>query len=923
MTRAKKRILIVGSTLAGSLLAVLVLLPLVLGDELQALFLREANERLEADVAVGGIGLGLLRTFPDLSLRVDDLVLTNRAPFEGRELFRAGRVLIRIDLLSLLPGRSPRVKRVHVQDAHADLVISEDGTLNYLVLEPAPEAAATPAGGEDREPYRVDLQEYSVERLNLVFENRRTGFSLSAVGVQHGGDGRVTGTVVELGTRTQIDSLLAAMGEMALLRGVAAEGAADISFDSEDRTVRFSSDRIALNDMLMEAAGTMRTLGDTLELDLGFRAPSQSFKSLLSVVPAFARDDFGRLEADGTVQVDGTVEGRSVAGSQDLPGFQLSAVVSDGRIHYPDAPSDLTDIGFRLTAAHPDGSPLDAATLDVTDARATLDQGGLQGALSVSSPVTDPAVRLEASADLDLGKLAAALALEGTSLAGHLDGEMRLAGRRSDFEARRIEDTTASGAFSLRDVVVTRTDWDQDVRVRSMTGAISPVRLTFSDFDLQVGASDLSGRGHLQDVVPHLMGDADLGGEFALRSRFMDLTELQAWIKKASGDAATVEEATPVVIPRDLALRLEVGVDTLRYGRHEVTGLAGIARIADGALTFEEVTGGVLGGRLALEGSYATSADAPPLVDVGLQLSGVSFGRAFQEVGFMNALAPILAQATGTFSTGISLSSELSPELGPLLGTLDAAGTLRTAEVTLQSQFTERLASLLGNQALSMTGARDLIMRFGIEDGRLTISPTAVRLGSFDATLTGSTGLDRSIDYRIGTTLPTSGIRIPEALAAAGIQSGNIPVEIRVGGTIDSPALEPVFGDVMGQAQAAVVGQASAQALERVRTAEVRGDSLVAQARREAEQVQAQARDAVDRLRAEAQTRADAVVAEARGNPLAEAGARALADRILSEANRQADALIADADARANALVQAAEEERDALIAEARAGAGG
>ena len=761
------------------------------------------------------------------------------------------------------------------------------------------------------------------KRQNLAFENRRTGLSLLAQGVRHGGDGRITGTVVELGTRTRIESLSSNMGEITLLQGVTAEAEADISFDSDDGTLRFSTNRIALNEMLMEGRGTMRTLGDTLEMDLGFAAPRQGFKALLSVVPSFARDDFGQLEAEGTVQMEGTVEGRSVAGSQDLPGFQLNAVVSDGRIHYPDAPTDLSDIGLSLTAAHPDGAPLDAATLEVIDLRATLDQGGLQGAVSVTNPVTDPAVSLEALADLDLGKLASALALEGTTLTGTLEGDVRLEGRRSDFEARRIEGTTAEGSFSLQDVLVTREAWDQDVRVSSLAAVVTPLRLTLSDLDLQVGASDLSGRGYLQDVVPHLLGDADLGGEFTLRSGFMDLTELQGWIKEASGDTATADEPTPVVIPQDLALRLDVGVDTLRYGRHEVTGLAGIARVADGALTFEEVTGGVLGGRMALGGSYTTSPDAPPLVDVGLQLSGISFGRAFQEVGFMNALAPILAQATGTFSTGVSLSSELSSDLGPLLETLDAAGTLRTAEVTLQSQFTEQLASLLGNQALAMTGARDLIMRFGIEDGRLTVAPTPIRLGGFDATLTGSTGLDRSIDYRIGTTLPTSGIRIPETLAAAGIQSGDIPVEIRVGGTIDTPVLEPAFGDIMGQAQAAAVGEASAEALARIRAAEAQGDSLVAQARREADQVRAEARSAVDGLRAEAQARADAVVAEARGNPLAEAGARALADRILSEANRQADALLAEADARADALVQAAEAQRDTLIAEARAGADG
>ncbi len=920
----KKKILIAGSTLVGLLVLLLLAVPLLLADQLQSIFLREANERLETDVAVGDIGLGLLRTFPDLSVRVSDLVLTNRAPFEGRELLGVEELVIRLDLLSLLPGRTPRVKRVEVRNARADLVTAEDGTVNFLVVRPdtAGGGSGSPTdSGAD--PYRIALQEYSIDGLDLAVANRRSGFELEALGVRHGGSGTVTGGLIELSTRTEIESLTTGTGKVVFLSGVRAEGEADISYDAAARTVRFTTEAIALNELGMEAEGSMTTRGDTVEMDVDFRAPAQDFKALLSLVPAFLDDDFEGLETRGEVEVEGTVAGRSVVGSEDLPSFEIRAGDSGGRIRYPQAPSELTDVAFRLEANHPGEAPLDAVTVRISDARATLDQGGIEGSLALSTPITDPEVTLDGRADLDLGKLAATLPMAGTSMAGRLTGQVALSGRRSDFEARRVGATSAQGSVRLEDVVVGRQGWEQDVRVPSLAGSVTPLRLNLSEMDVRIGASDLTGSGYLENIVPHLLGEADLGGAFTLRSGFLDLNELQSWLKAAAGEPAEGEERETVVIPTDLALSLDMAVDSLRYGRHDVTALRGRARIADGALAFEEVTGEVLGGNLALEGNYATFADGPPQVEAGLQLAGVSFARAFEEVGFMSRLAPLLAQATGTFSTGISLTSELTPELAPALATLDAAGTLRTAEVTLQSAATQRLASLLGNQALSTVGARNLLMRFGIEDGRLTVQPTEVRLGSFGATLSGSTGLDRSIDYRIRTNLPVAGIQLPAALAAAGLTSGTIPVEIRVGGTVSSPSLEPIFGSIASQAEEAVTGEVSARAAEQIRAAEARGDSLVAEATREADRIRAEARTTVERLRAEAQARADAAVAQAAGNPIAEAAARTLANRILAEADRQAQTVLDEADQRADAVVEAAEATRASLIEEARSAGGG
>lgn len=59
----------------------------------------------------------------------------------------------------------------------------------------------------------------------------------------------------------------------------------------------------------------------------------------------------------------------------------------------------------------------------------------------------------------------------------------------------------------------------------------------------------------------------------------------------------------------------------------------------------------------------------------------------------------------------------------------------------------DALAKALNNDDLRKIEAKDVAIRFAIKDGRITTQPFDLKLGSVGINLSGSTGLDQTIDY--------------------------------------------------------------------------------------------------------------------------------------------------------------------------------
>ena len=141
-------------------------------------------------------------------------------------------------------------------------------------------------------------------------------------------------------------------------------------------------------------------------------------------------------------------------------------------------------------------------------------------------------------------------------------------------------------------------------------------------------------------------------------------------------------------------------------------------------------------------------------------------------------LAQIFENLKGEFSGNMDLFMTLDSEMNPVLNTMQASGKLSTHNLSLSNvKAIDDIADAIKIPSLKNIEAKHLSMDFTIENGRLLTKPFDIKWRDYSLNLSGSTGLDQTIDY-------TGKLKLP---ASAGSFAKLGTVDFKIGGTFKSP----------------------------------------------------------------------------------------------------------------------------------------
>ena len=160
-------------------------------------------------------------------------------------------------------------------------------------------------------------------------------------------------------------------------------------------------------------------------------------------------------------------------------------------------------------------------------------------------------------------------------------------------------------------------------------------------------------------------------------------------------------------------------------------------------------------------------------------------------------LVPLFAKTGGDYSLSLDMTTALDPKMEPDLQSLSATGEIKSANIRIQNlEAFDALAKALDNDKLRKIEAKDVAVRFSIRDGRVTTQPFDLKMGDIKINMSGSTGLDQTIDYTAKVALPAG--------SAGGILES---VNVGIGGTFTSPKITLGVKEATEQAVKNVIDQ--------------------------------------------------------------------------------------------------------------------
>lgn len=894
-----KRFLKITATVVAVVLVVAIVTPLLLRGKIGDIVKREANAMLAARLDFEKLDISLLRNFPNASLNLKGLTLVGTDRFEGDTIVAARRITVVVNLMSLVGDEGFEVRKIILASPALHAHKLADGAVNWDVMKPSEQADTTAAEESAPSSFRLSVRDFRLTDAVIRYEDDSTGMELRTAPLSL----RLSGDMSAESTQLDLDLLAGGVdftqGGVPLLHDAELALDAEIDADLAEGRFTFSRNTLRLNAIEMRLDGWVQQVGDALAMDVSAGCSEVRFKDLLSLIPAFYKHEFRSLAASGELSMELWARGQ-MHGAQ-LPAFELKTEVHNGSFQYSSLPKAVTDINIAAKVSNA-GGELDKTEVEISEFGLKMAGNSLSATGYATNLMSDPTFRATLSGRVDLGAIREVYPLEkGIDLAGRIAASMKLAGRMSDVESGRYERISASGSLVVEQLGL-HVQQLPEVFIRRAAATISPQAMTLGEFGVTVGGSDLSATGQLTGYLGYLMRGEQLAGRLYVKSDLLDLNEIRAAVpadaEAESADAekpaeeAAAAPAQAIVVPKNLNLSLNAELKKVLFEKMVITDIAGEMSVAGGTLSLDRLGLQLFGGKASASGRYSTAADpAHPTLSLAASIAKASFPRTFEEIEAVRQLAPIFEKASGDYSLSIDMRTTLDAAMSPDLMSLTAQGEISSENVSVEGvEVFDKLADLLKNDKLRRIEARDLKIRFSIKDGRVTTEPFDLKMGDVNVNMSGTTGLDRTIDYTAKVTLP------------AGVGGVLGAVNVGIGGTFTSPKITLGVQETVEQ----VVSNVVSEQIDNLTGG--RGGLLSDDTQTRAAALREEAQRAGEKLVEAAETQRQKLVdAAAKKGALAKIAAEAAGDALVDEAKKQSKALLEEAEKQIQKLTQEAE----------------
>ena len=774
----KKALKIAGITV-GVILILLLVLPFAFQGKIEKIVKQEGNKMLNAQFDFRALNISLLRNFPSASVTLEDFYLKGTGAFENDTLIQAGELTAAVNLFSLFGDSGYDISKIIIEDTKVKAIVLEDGKPNWDVMKASAEEDTVQETSAESSPFRIKLKRLSVKDLSVSYDNRQAGMyaAIENLRATCSGDFGSERTLVDLELKTP--ALTYRTGGVPFLNRAALEADMNVDADLVNNKFTLQDNSISLNAIKLNIDGWAAMQKDGVGMDIKLNTNEVGFKELLSLIPAIYAKDFQDLKTDGKASLTAFAKGTLT--QEQMPQFEVALNVENAMFRYPSLPAGVDGINISATVKNPGGN-IDATEVTINPFDFTLAGNPFSLKAIVKTPTSDPDLQATAKGTLDLGKIKDVYPLEDMSFNGTIQADMNLAGKLSYIEKEQYDKMKAEGSIRLNGMRLNMKDLPT-VDIQRSTFSFSPRYLQLSETTVNIGNNDVTLDSRFENYLGYALKGSTLKGSLNISSNHLNLndfmsTDTTAVQAQATADTTATTSSTGAIrIPENLDFNMQANLKEVLFDKMKLENVNGTLLVKNGTIDMRNLSFNTMGGSITANGAYSAPKASQPHLNAGFDMKNIGFAQAYQELGLVQQLAPIFKGLKGNFSGNLQIDTPLDENMSPVMKKVQGSGNLSTKDLSLSGvKFIDQVADIVKKPSMKEIEVKDLNLGFEIKDGRVNTQPFDLKLGDYTMNLSGSTGLDQTIDYTGKITLPSGGI---------GSALGT--VDMTIGGTFTSP----------------------------------------------------------------------------------------------------------------------------------------
>jgi len=939
-----KRILRIFLVFILLILTVLLVTPVLFKKQILNKAKEIANSSVNAKIDFTDLKLTFFKDFPRLTTSLKGVTVAGVEAFEGDTLLAFDKFSATVNVISLVRKEAIKVRSILLDNPRIAAIMLEDGSANWDIAKESFDLesdAETSNAGSGTMDMKVALKKFEIRDASIDYHDKKSGMEASLHGFDFllSGDMAMDYTSLELTSST--DQLNLILGGIRYIRDARLDIGVNLDADMVNAVYTLMDNTFAINELVLMLDGkvAMPEEGD-IGVDINFNTKETSFKSMLSMVPAVYMRDFQDVQTDGELALSGSIKGNLT--EDHTPSADIKLLVDNARFEYPELPKSAEQIHIDMVI-HYDGIQNDNSIIDVNSFHVELGDNPVDFTMHMVTPISDPKINATLAAKIDFSTLADVVPMEDMSMTGTLDANVDLMGKMSSLENERYDEFKADGSLTLQQFEMLSSDIAQPVFINSTIMNFSPQYVDLTEFNANIGSSDVRMDGKLENFLSYLFEDGMITGKLNLESNLLDLNEFMP--EDASEEeavpagepvgetiAATTDTTTTSVIeiPANIDFVFTSNLKKVLFNKLEIDNLIGLIIIRDQKVIMQNLSLHLLEGDVIMSGEYNTQDMKSPLMDLSLQVERIDIPSAFNSLVTIQQLAPIAEQARGTVSTNLDFTSFLGEGMKPVMNSIVAKGKLGSEEITIEKTETfDMINGILRTEKFKDITMTDLAIDYSVRNGRMYIEPYQTKIGNTELVMGGDQGIDQTMNYEMNMKIPRADLggtaqdainQVTSLAASQGIRidpGETIDVKFLVTGTFSDPEIKPVFEEGLKNITEEVKEQVQEIIEEKVEEVQ---EEIRADVTKEAEKIMAEAQVRADALKAEAKNAGEELIrlAEEEGqkrikdagsNALQKIAAETYAKTLKSEAEKNAKLLEDEANKQADEIMRQAQEQ--------------
>lgn len=773
------------------LLVLLFLAPFVFQQQIKDKIAETINKNVDAKVSFSDADLSLFRNFPQASVRVDSLLIINKAPFEGDTLVSLGEVNLVMSLRELFKGKNEamQVDSFTSRDGVINILFNNDGVGNFDI---ALKDDKKDKPGEAGDPLSLKVKEYAVKNFRFRYYDERSKINMVIDSLDHEGQGDFAHSKLDLTTKTKA-KLSLDMDKVNYMRNVSLALDAVLGLDLENQKYTFKDNKALINQLPLAFDGSLQLLDDGQDYDLTFSTPTSDFQNFLGLIPSAYSGSLDKVKTTGTFSVKGFAKGKLT--ETTVPKFNIEMRSDKASFQYPDLPKSVQDIVIDTKVINETGLINDTyVNLDKLSFR--IDQDVFNAKANIRNVAENPLVDAKLDGTINLGNLSRAYPIKlEKPLSGILKANVETKFDMKSVENSQYQNISNRGEASLSGFQYVD-ETGKAMKISRAAVAFDPNHINLKQFEAATGKTDLSVNGTLDNFYGFLFKKQELRGNFNLSSKQFALSDFMSAEDPKPEAKAKTTESEAIKIPAFLNCTLNAKMGTVLYDNLVLKNVSGKVTVRDQKATLSDVRTNIFGGLITASGDVSTKEKIPTF-NMDLKLNQVDIAQSFTQLDMLKNIAPIAGVVNGKLNSSIKLSGrldekEMTPDLKTLTG--DLAGQLLSTTVNEKnSKLLHSLASNLKFIDLDKLNLNDLKAQLSFQNGKVSVKPIQLKYKDISATLDGTHGFDQSMAYNLKLNVPAKylGAEVNNLLAkltpADAAKIDNIPVTALLSGTFSSP----------------------------------------------------------------------------------------------------------------------------------------